>query len=138
MKKYGFKAIPIRKLILALIALSFVGVACTQSGNRELAGAFTGTDGSNLLPNQVNWTISVAGDGLISGIWSSKGEIAKGQLSGKLGTFKNELILFVQSGNCTGQFRGEFTFEKDELKGTLKDNANCNDRVYNFDLKKIH
>jgi hypothetical protein len=138
MKKYGFKAIPIRKLIPTLLALSLASVACTQSGNKELEGSFSGSDGSNVLPNQVDWTISLAGDGLISGIWSSKGEITKGQLSGKLGAFKNELILYVQSGNCTGQFHGNFTFEKGELKGTLKDNANCNDHVYNFDLKKVH
>jgi hypothetical protein len=138
MKKQGFKAIPIRKLIVALVAFSLAGVACTQSANKELEGAFTGSDGSNGLPNQVDWTLSVAGDGLLSGIWSSKGEITKGQLSGKMGTFKNELILYVQSGSCTGQFHGAFTFEKDEIKGTLKDNANCNDRVYNVDLKKVH
>jgi hypothetical protein len=137
MKKHGFKAIPIRKFVFALVTLSLVSVACTQSRYKDLDGAFAGTDGSNGLTNQVDWTISVAGDGLLSGIWSSKGEISKGQLSGKLGMFKNELILFVQSGNCPGQFRGGFTFDNGELKGTLKDNANCSERVYNFDLKKV-
>jgi hypothetical protein len=138
MKKCIFKAIPIRNLSLAAATLSLLGFACTQSSTREMEGQFTGIDGSSQLPSQVDWTIAVAGDGLISGIWNSKGEIAKGQLSGKLGTLKNELILFVQTGNCSGQFHGDFTVEKEIVKGTLKDNANCPDRAYHFELKKVH
>jgi hypothetical protein len=126
------------KLTIALVVLSAMGFACTPSANKDLDGAFSGTDGSNQLPNQIDWTISVAGDDLLSGIWNSKGEITQGQLSGKLGHLRNELTLYVQSGSCLGQFRGDFTFEKDELKGTLKGNTNCPERAYHFNLKKVH
>jgi hypothetical protein len=138
MKKSQLKAIPIGKQILVATVLSAIGFACTQSANRDLEGTFTGSDGSNQTPSQVDWVISVAGDGLISGTWASKGEVTKGQLSGKFGTFGNELILYAQSGNCTGQFHGDFKLEKDELKGTLQGNNSCPDRSYHFDLKKGH
>jgi hypothetical protein len=126
-------------LIRASILLLLLGIfSCTRSDMKDFNGTFVGADGSNKLPSQVDWIISATGDGLISGIWNSKGEVTKGQLSGKLGYFGNELVLYVESGNCLGQFRGNFTMEKGELKGVLKDNSNCPDRSYAFSLQKTH
>jgi hypothetical protein len=122
----------------AVVVVLLVASSCSQSENKDYEGTFTGSDGSSQTPSQVQWQLAVAGDGLVSGIWSSKGEISKGQLSAKLSTFGNELTLFVQSGVCTGQFRGTLAFTKDQLKGTLKDNPNCPDRSYNFSLQKSH
>ena len=91
MKKSKSSGVPFRKVALIAAAFSCLSFACTSSGNKDLEGSFLGTDGSSQLPSQVEWTIALTGDGLVAGTWNSTGEITKGQLSGKLSSFGNEL-----------------------------------------------
>jgi hypothetical protein len=124
------------EILVAMLLISELG-GCSSAKDRELTGFFTGVDGSNHLPSQVDTQFSVTGDGLISGIWSSRGEIKSAKLFGAFGYFSNELQLHVENGDCQGEFKGAFSIRDGKLAGKFKDNPACPDRSYAFEFTKV-
>lgn len=122
--------------LLSLFAVIVLQLSCTRIGRESLSGHFSGLDGANDGSHSLTAALSMTGDGTLTGVWRSDGHIKEGHLTGTRGLFSNDLSLKVLVGDCRGEFKGEFTYERTALKGVLKDNAQCPERMFTFEVKK--